>query len=641
MKRLTFSIFLLLGVLSLNPTIAQTAIRVDIDLSKGKIPVSPYIYGKNNVLPNTYLSTGTEEITRAQQAGVRLVRQGGGNNSTKYNWRLKLSSHPDWYNNVYANDWDAAAKTMLQQLPGIQGMWSFQLLGKAASNTSNNFNDWGYNQSQWWSGTSQNLAGGGIPNTSGGSKATTEGNPDLYLMTWTSDSTVGILDKWFGAKGLGYDKSKFVYWAMDNEPEIWSGTHDDVMKTQCSAEEYMQLYFKVAKAARAKYPNIKLLGPTPANEWQWYRWGSDGILSDGKKYCWLEFFIKRIAEEQKATGIKLLDVLDIHYYPGSSDAAKCVQFHRVFFDRDYDYPEANGVHTVTGGWDGSISKEYILGRCSDWLNQYLGPNHGVGLAVTESGLASTNANVQAIFYASTLGEFMKNGVEVYTPWSWNVGMWETLHLFSRYNLKNFVQATSQNEQLVSVYPTVNNTADSITVVLVNRSLTDKQTVNLNFNGIKVNPDSYGMYSISGLGTTETFSSHYNNALKKSQVQATATAMTIELAPLSVNSIVMKSLVMGNSPEIKESAFKVKAYPNPANEMVHLEFTLPRREKVNITIHNSNGQLLKTVSNSMFDSGENIIFQDIKGLSTGVYCIKINSNSGNETVKLIVSRNSEQ
>jgi hypothetical protein len=637
MKRLSFSIVLLFGLFSLNQGFAQTAIRVDIDLGKGKIPVSPYIYGKNNVLPNTYLSSGNDEITKAKEAGVRLVRQGGGNNSTKYNWRLKLSSHPDWYNNVYANDWDAAAKNMLQQLPGIQGMWSFQLLGKAASNTNNNFNDWGYNQSQYWSGVTQNLAGGGKPNTSGGAKAATEGNPDLYLMSWTADSTVGILDKWFGAKGLGYDKSKFVYWAMDNEPEIWSGTHDDVMKTQCSAEEYMQRYFKVAKAARAKYPNIKLLGPTPANEWQWYRWGADGILSDGKKYCWLEFFIKRIAEEEKATGIRLLDVLDIHYYPSSSDADKCVQFHRVFFDRDYDYPEANGVHTVTGGWDTSINKEYILGRCSDWLNQYLGSNHGVGLAVTESGLNSTNANVQAVFYASTLGEFMKNGVELYTPWSWNVGMWETLHLFSRYNQKYYVQAASQNDLLVSAYPTVNSNADSITVVLVNRSLTDKQTVNLNFNGIKVNPDSYGMYSISGLGSTETFSSHYNNALKKSQVQATASTMTVELAPLSVNSIVMKSLVMGTSPEIKKGEFKANVYPNPAINLVYLDFTLPEESKITIELFNSNGKVIKTIDNEAFDAGNQQIELSMNGLANGIYWVRFTSIHNTETVKLIKAK----
>ena len=187
---------------------------------------------------------------------------------------------------------------------------------------------------------------------------------------------------------------------MDNEPEIWSGTHDDVMKTQCTAEEFMQLYFKVAKAARAKYPAIKLVGPVPANEWQWYRWG-DGTTTGGKS--WLEFFIKRVSEEEKASGIRLLDVIDIHYYPGSTDAATCLQFHRVFFDRSYVYPEANGVHTVTGGWDTSINKEYVFGRCADWLTKYMGANHGVTFGVTETGMASKDANVQAIWYASTIG----------------------------------------------------------------------------------------------------------------------------------------------------------------------------------------------------------------------------------------------
>lgn len=625
MRSFLHSSLLFLGLALISHGHAQTPIRVDIDLTKPKLPVSPFIYGKNNVLPSTFLNSGTtEEITRAREAGVRFVRQGGGNNSTKYNWRLKLSSHPDWYNNVYANNWDNAAKNMFEKLPGVHGMWSFQLLGKAASNANNNFNDWSYNQSQWWSGVSQNLAGGGQPNNSGGSKASVEGNPDLYLMKWTADSTVGILDKWFGTKGLGYDKSKIRYWNMDNEPEIWSGTHDDVMKTQCSAEEYMQLYFKVAKAARAKYPEIKLVGPVPANEWQWYRWGSDGILSDGKKYCWLEFFIKRIAEEEKASGIKLLDVLDIHYYPGATDAAKCVQFHRVFFDRNYEYPEANGVHTVNGGWDNSINKEYVLGRCSDWLTQYLGANRGVGLGVTETGIASKDANVQAVWYASTMGEFMKNGVEIFTPWSWDTGMWETLHLFSRYNHENYVQAASQDETLISAYPTTDIHDDSLSVVLVNRSLTGKMTVDLNFTGYMMD-GIFPMYSLSNLGTTETFNSHTSNALRKTQLQVSGTQFSVELAPLSVNTILLRSIVVGTDPRYKNSTFKEKAfkvYPTCFAD----GFTVQSSELIEtISIYNQLGvriKLLAPKSNSMAVS--------MSGLAAGIYFVQIN---GEKPVKV--------
>ena len=578
-----FKIPLLLFI-SVNLCFSQTSVRIDIDITKGKKTISPLIFGKNNVLSNNIGNpVSSEDILKTKDAGIRIVRQGGGNNSTKYNWRNKLASHPDWYNNVYSTDWDYAAKSMLEQLPGVQGMWSFQLLGKAAAKTNSNFADWNFNQSKWWDGVNQNLAGGGQPNPAGGSKALVEGNPNLYLMDWPADSTVGILSKWFGTQGLGYDKNRIRYWSMDNEPEIWSGTHDDVMKTQCTAEEFMQLYFKVAKAARAKYPEIKLVGPIPANEWQWYNWNGGSIVN-GKKYPWLEFFIKRIAEEEKASGIKLLDVLDIHFYPTTSDAAQSVQLHRVYFDRTFAFPEANGIKSINGGWDTSLNKEYILGRCNDWLSNYMGVNNGVGLAVTETAIASKDPNVQAVWYASTLGEFMKNGVEIFTPWSWEVGMWETIHLFSRYNQANYVEAVSQNEALISAYPSVNNSKDSISVILVNRSLTNKNQVNLNFTGYTVADGNYTMQSLSNLTNTETFVSHTKNALVKTYLTAKSNQINVELAPLSVNSIVITGLSTSVKSALKINSFKAQIYPNPTTDLCHLNFSLSEKENLTIELY---------------------------------------------------------
>jgi hypothetical protein len=617
-----------------NNCFSQTPVRIDVDLTKPVIPVSPFIYGKNGVLPSTFLNSGTNaDIVKAKEAGVRFVRQSGGNNSTKYNWRNQLSSHPDWYNNVYANNWENAAKNMLDKMPGVSGMWAFQLIGKTASNTKNNFNDWGYNQSKWWNGCGQNLAGGGILNPAGGSKALTEGDPNLYLMDWPADSTVGILDKWFGIKGLGYDQTKFQYWNMDNEPEIWEGTHDDVMPKQCSAEEFMQRYFKVAKAARAKYPNIKLVGPVPANEWQWYNYAGGSKIGN-QTYCWLEFFIKRIADEEKATGIRLLDVIDLHYYPGSTDAATCLQFHRVFFDREYVYPEANGVHTVNGGWNTSINKEYILGRCSDWLTKYLGANHGVGLAVTETGMAMKDANVQALWYASTMGEFMKNGVELFTPWSWDIGMWEALHLFSRYNQENYVQATSSDETMVSAYTTIDTNNDSMSVVLINRSLTEKKLVTLNFTNYVPAPGGAPMYTLSKLGTTETFVSHAKNALVKSGVEVSINQVTVELAPLSINTIQLIASRMAVNPDLRKNIFKASVYPNPATDQVNLDFSIPQRSFVKIDLYGGNGQLIKTISNSVFESGNQNLEFNVNEFPRGVYWIKLTTEKDSQTLKII-------
>lgn len=578
-------------VLSLVQTSAQ--VQVNIDLSKQPHPISPYLYGRNNSLSGNPGSGFTPEWTRLKDARVRFFREGGGNNSTKYNWRRKISSHPDWYNNVYANDWDFAAQSLQTNIPYAQGMWSFQLLGKAAKTTVANFNDWGYNGSQWWSGVHQNLAGGGIVNPAGGSDAQTEGNPDLYLENWTADSTTGILDHWFDE--LSFNKDQLVYWSMDNEPEIWEGTHDDVMPTQLSAEAFMQRYFEVAKKARSKFPGIKLLGPVPANEWQWYNWPG-GITQSGKKYNWLEYFIKRVAEEQQATGIRLLDVLDIHFYPGSTSASEIVQLHRVYFDKDYIFPGANGVKNVTGSWDNSQNKEYIFERCKAWLEQYIGPDHGVTFGVSETGISFINSSTTAVWYASTLGEFMKHPeMEVFTPWTWQTGMWEVMHLFSRYNKDLFVTATSSEEEFVSAYPSMNEAGDSLTVVLVNRSVSQSKTVSIDFQGFDLASTPFQTLKLSNLPATESFSSHTVNAIQKSTVTSSNNSISISLSPMSVTSILLngtKGEVITRIADAPEpSAFRV--YPNPSSADVNVE--IHTKGKATLKVLDIQGREIKSFS----------------------------------------------
>lgn len=553
-------LFSFLWTFSVLQVFAQ--VHINIDLSVPPHSVSPFIYGRNNSLSGNPGSSFTPEWTRLRDARVRFFREGGGNNSTKYNWRRKLSSHPDWYNNVYANDWDYAAQSLQTNMPDAQGMWSFQLIGKAAKTTTANFNDWGYNNSQWWSGVQQNLAGGGAVNPAGGADALTEGDPELYLENWTADSTVAILDHWFD--DLALDQNQLLYWSMDNEPEIWEGTHDDVMPSQLSAEAFMQRYFEVAKKARAKFPNAKLLGPVPANEWQWYNWPG-GITQGGKKYPWLEYFIKRIAEEQQASGIRLLDVLDIHFYPGAAEASQLVQFHRVYFDKNYIFPQANGVKNVTGNWDNSQNKEYIFERCKVWLEQYIGPSHGVTFGVSETGISFVNSSTTAVWYAGTIGEFMKHPeMEIFTPWSWQTGMWEVLHLYSRYNKESFVTASSTDEEFVSAYPTINAAGDSLTVVLVNRSVNQTKSVEVSFNGYDLADESFQTLKLSNLPGSETFVSHTDNALQKSSVTPTANTVDLSLPPMSITSVLLKGakgeVITGIAEASEESTFKV--YPNP-------------------------------------------------------------------------------
>jgi len=524
-------ILLLLCHAALYTAFAQN-VTITVNATQNKRLISPYIYGRNEGFD--------KPVQFYKDAGLRFARMNGGNNATGYNWRKKITVHPDWYNNVYGTDWDASAQNIAANFPDIQGMFAFQLMGRVASNTNNNFNDWAYNQSQYWSGVGQNLAGGGTPDPNGGSKALVEGNTNLFTEPWPADSSAGILNHWFGTNGIGLNNKQFVYWNMDNEVDIWSGTHDYAMPTQLSASAFMDRYIELAKKAKALYPGIKLCGPVATSEWQWYKWSNESIYVNGRYYPWIEYFIKRLGDEYKATGIKLVDVVDIHNYPWyNSDDAAALQGHRIYYDTTYDYPGSNGIKTSTGGWDNSLTKQYIFKRINGWLDEEFGANHGITCGVSEWGtMSSSNPSLESVIYASHLGVFANNGVELFSPWNWSTGMWETLHLFSRNAKKYSVGSTSSLENTVSAYSSVNENADSLTVMLVNRDMTASRTVTINLSNFAVANGNYQTLQLSSLPATETFVSQTQNALKQNTVAVNSNAFTITVPALSTTAILL-------------------------------------------------------------------------------------------------------
>lgn len=626
---------LLIVALVYESTNAQI-VNITVDANAGRKSISPYIYGKNNnVSDNPSAPTTAAQWKFLRDVGLRFSRENGGNNGSKYNWRKKITCHPDWYNNVYAHDWDYQASKMRDSLPNAQGMWGFQLTGKAASNTLNNFNDWAYNGSAYWSGVQQNLAGGGVANGAGGSAATTDGNPNLYLQNWTADSTVKILDHWFGTGSLGLDNNKIQYWSMDNEPDIWYGTHDDIFASQPTAEAFMQLYFSVAKKARAKFPNIKLTGPVPASEWQWYAWNNAKIVAaNSQSYTWLEFFIKRVAEEQIASGIRLLDVIDIHSYPNESNSADVVQLHRLYFDTTYSYPGANGVKTTAAsGWDNSITQEFVLERCNRWLKQYMGVNHGVGTAVSEYGFTHVNANVSSVSYASVLGTFADNGVAFFTPWYWNIGQWETMHLFSRYAKTTRIKSLSNQELNVSAYSSINLTNDSITTILVNRHLTSAKTVSMTLSNFSIPNGVYNFKQLKALPATETFISHTNNALASGTVQVTANTFTVSLPSLSTTAFILKGTGVVTSVSENAHSLNVNLFPNPSSGNSFIDLLGDKINDLKVEVYTIHGQLVysKHYQTELFDYIEIPSAQ----FSQGLYIVNLSSGKGKKwTGKLV-------
>jgi len=412
------------------------------------------------------------------------------------------------------------------------------------------------------------------------------------------------------------------------------------LKQSMPVEDYIQKFVAVATKARTLFPGIKIVGPVFTNEWQWYNWQGIGVILDPqnseKKYTWVEYFIKRIAEEQQKAGVRLLDVLDFHFYPTydasvsqSTRRDATLQLSRVFYDTSYDFPGANGVRVLNGGYDYSITKEYIFKRATDWLNQYMGANNGVTMGMSELGdLYSQDPNVVAVGYASILGTFAENNVEIFAPWEWDTGQWEVLHLFTHYSGTVAVNSTSSLDTLVSAYSSINATKDMLSVILVNRDVTNSQSVNISLANPTVPNGTVSCYQLSNLPSTETFVSATQNALKQSNASVSNNSVALTLPKLSVTAI--RIPLKSNTGVQPSEETKFRLYPNPAKNEVLVE-TPGLSGLSKILICDMSGKTIKTVRAE--NSGSMII--DLSKFDKGIYIVKLNNNNKNYSQKLIV------
>ena len=209
-----------------------SSIEISIDGNGKSHKISRYVYGKNNSTNDDSTNATTDSMwTLINESGIGILRENSGNNSTKYNFHRRVASHPDWYNRVHEQNWDYEVKNIQEYAPQVQVMYGLPILGYVGASSEYNFADWDWyiSHNKKWLNTAQNVTGKGAkPNPDDGRNALVDGEILSYLKVWPTDSCVGILDHWFGEGGLGVDRSKVQYWALDNEPEIWHITHDDV-----------------------------------------------------------------------------------------------------------------------------------------------------------------------------------------------------------------------------------------------------------------------------------------------------------------------------------------------------------------------------------------------------------------------------
>jgi len=76
------------------------------------------------------------------------------------------------------------------------------------------------------------------------------------------------------------------------------------------------------------------------------------------------------------------------------------------------------------------------------------------------------------------------------------------------------------------------------------------------------------------------------------------------------------------------------YPNPFKEITHIVFTLNYKTIVNLAVYNTEGELIKTIINTVKTAGDHRIIWNGGQLKTGVYYLQLMTNEGIQTKKMI-------
>ncbi|MFZ4670855.1 MAG: T9SS type A sorting domain-containing protein, partial [Flavobacterium sp.] len=76
--------------------------------------------------------------------------------------------------------------------------------------------------------------------------------------------------------------------------------------------------------------------------------------------------------------------------------------------------------------------------------------------------------------------------------------------------------------------------------------------------------------------------------------------------------------------------EVSIYPNPARDNFNLELTTSVASEMSMTIYSMNGATVRT-KNIQLSEGNNVINEDISSLANGIYFVRFNNPTNNETI----------
>lgn len=212
-------------------------------------------------------------------------------------------------------------------------------------------------------------------------------------------------------------------WILDNEPALWSSTHRDVHPAPVGYDELLEKTLAYGSAVRKADPTGVIAGPA---EWGWPGWffsAKDASVSFTLRPDRLAhgnvplvpWYLRKLREHEQRTGTRILDVLDLHFYPQAAG---------VYGDDAGVDPEtaALRIRSTRALWDPSYTDESwikepvrLIPRMKEWIaDEY----PGRGISIGEWAFGAEKHASGGLAVAEALGRFGQLGVSSAYYWTY-------------------------------------------------------------------------------------------------------------------------------------------------------------------------------------------------------------------------------
>ena len=463
-----------------EPPPQARVIDVTVNTAAARRPISPYIYGANQDLGHGNRWT---------------VRRLGGNRLTGYNWENNASNAGnDWFHSsddflvsevgADANEPGSVMTRFHDQAlaVGASSVLTLQTAGYVARDKNGTVEDNETAPSARWVPVSATKA------------APFALSPDLTDGWVYMDEFVNFMVQRYGSAAT---ETGVRWYSLDNEPALWAHTHPRIHPDPVTAEELIQRSIEYAAAVKAVDPASEILGPAlfgmsayetlqDAPDWGAVRQGHTWFIS---------YYLEQMRQAEQDRGQRLLDVLDVHWYPEARGDSRIV-FSTALSPKDV----AARLQAPRTLWDPSYVEDSWIGQ---WKTQFLplipklqeaiaAHYPGTRLAISEYNYGAGNSISGGLAQADVLGIFGTHDVYLAALWQLeeqNAYIAAAFDLYRNYDGRQgqfgntSVAATTSDIENTSVYAAIHDgEAEQLHVIALNKSPDEPLAFNFTLQG---------------------------------------------------------------------------------------------------------------------------------------------------------------